>query len=82
MPTTYGTSSDVHKQSMLHVPPLSEQKAIASLLETWDTAIEKTEALIAAKEKQFKWLLKTLISDQQDNPRMAKGEAGTVRNLL
>ena len=44
------------------------QKAIASLLETWDTAIEKIEALIAAKEKRFKWLLKTLISDQQDNP--------------
>ena len=50
------------------IPPLPEQKAIASLLETWDTAIEKTEALIEAKEKRFKWLLKTLISDQQGNP--------------
>ena len=60
--------NDVHKQSIL-VPPLSEQRAIASLLETWDTAIEKTEALIAAKEKQFKWLLRTFISDEQDNPR-------------
>ena len=58
------------------LPPLSEQKAIASLLETWDTAIEKTEALIAAKEKQFKWLLKTLISDQQDNPRWQKVKLG------
>ena len=63
--------NDVHKQSIL-VPPPSEQKAIASLLETWDTAIEKTEALIAEKEKQFKWLLKTLISDQQDNPEWRK----------
>ena len=54
------------------LPTLPEQKAIASLLETWDTAIEKTEALIAAKEKQFKWLLKTLISDQQDNPEWRK----------
>ena len=50
------------------IPPVNEQKAIASLLEKWDTAIEKTEALIEAKEKRFKWLLKTLISDQQDNP--------------
>ena len=64
----------------LPLPTLPEQKAIASLLETWDTAIEKTEALIAAKEKQFKWLLKTLISDQQDNPewrKMKLGEFGT-----
>ena len=52
----------------LVIPPVNEQKAIASLLEKWDTAIEKTEALIEAKEKRFKWLLKTLISDQQDNP--------------
>lgn len=71
--------NDVHKQSIL-VPPPSEQKAIASLLETWDTAIEKTEALIEAKEKQFKWLLKTLISGQQDNSQWRKvklGEFGT-----
>ncbi len=39
-----------------------EQKTIASLLEKWDTAIEKTEALIAAKEKQFKWLVTFLIN--------------------
>ena len=57
--------NDVHKQSIL-VPPPSEQKAIASLLETWDTAIEKTEALIAAKEKRFKWLLKTFTKPAKD----------------
>jgi len=50
---------------LIAVPSLSEQKAIAALLETWDTAIEKTEALIAAKEKRFKWLLKTLICDER-----------------
>ena len=69
--------NDVHKQSIL-VPPLVEQKAIASLLEKWDTAIEKTEALIAAKEKRFKWLLKTLISDQQDNPEWRKVKLGNL----
>ena len=66
---------------LIIIPPLHEQKAIASLLEKWDTAIEKTEALIAAKEKQFRWLLKTLINDQQSNPEWQEvklGEIGTI----
>jgi len=46
-------SSDIHKFKVC-IPSLAQQKAIAALLETWDTAIEKTEALIAAKEKRFK----------------------------
>ena len=53
---------------IVQFPPLPEQKAIASLLETWDTAIEKTEALITVKQKQFEWLIKALLYDQQDNP--------------
>ena len=61
--------------------PLPEQKAIASLLETWDTAIEKTEVLIAAKEKRFKWLLKTLISDQWDNPKWRKVKLGEISHF-
>ena len=64
------------------IPPLPEQKAIASLLETWDTAIEKTEALIEAKEKRFKWLVKTLISDQQDNPEWRKVKLGDVTKVI
>ena len=63
---------------IIHLPSLDQQKAIASLLEKWDTAIEKTEALIEAKEKQFKWLLKTLISDQQDNPEWQKVKLGEL----
>lgn len=43
------------------LPPLPEQKAIADMLSTWDEAIEKTERLIEAKEKQFKRLLNDLI---------------------
>lgn len=57
---------------VITIPPLHEQKAIASFLKTWDTAIEKTETLIAAKEKRFKWLLKTLINDHQDKPGWKK----------
>ncbi len=64
------------------IPPLPEQKAITSLLETWDTAIEKTEALIEAKEKRFKWLLKTLISNQQDNPEWREVRLGDVTKVI
>lgn len=46
---------------LVMVPPLPEQKAIADLLSTWDEAIDKTERLIQAKEKQLRqmsrWLL-------------------------
>ena len=42
----------------MHVflPPIEVQDSVVHFLETWDTAIEKTEALIAAKERQFGWL--------------------------
>ena len=60
------------KPLKINVPSYEEQKIISATLQTWDTAIEKTEALITAKGKQFKWLLKTLISDQRDNPEWRK----------
>ena len=81
--TRFGLTTESYQKIRIPFPPPSEQKAIASLLETWDTAIEKTEALIAAKEKQFKWLLKTLISDQQNNPEWRKvklGELGVIHS--
>ena len=61
--TRFGLTTESYQKIKIPFPSLSEQKAIASLLETWDTAIEKTEALIAAKEKQFKWLLRKLITE-------------------
>ena len=57
------------KRNLLNIkilcPPISKQKVIASLLEKWDTATEKTETLIASKLKRFKWLVKTLIKQKQ-----------------
>ena len=51
--------NDLHK---IKVPflPIQKQKTVVQTLECWDNAIEKTEALIAAKEKQFEWLMEKL----------------------
>ena len=54
------------------IPPKHEQEKIVQILSRFDSAIEKTETLIAAKRKQFEWLLKTLLYDQQDNPEWRK----------
>jgi len=40
------------------IPSINDQQAIALLARTWDTAIEKTERLIEAKEKRFSWRIK------------------------
>ncbi|EKO3762886.1 restriction endonuclease subunit S [Vibrio metschnikovii] len=49
----------------IELPSLLEQRNIAKILELWDNAIEKTEALIAAKEKQFEWLCTNLLSGRK-----------------
>ncbi len=46
------------------IPPVDEQKEIVSILDMWEHAIEKTEALIEAKERQFMWLTVKLIGEQ------------------
>ena len=48
------------------IPPKNIQDKIVSTLEQWDTTIEKTEALIDAKERQFGWLQNTLIRANSD----------------
>ena len=50
---------DLNKIPIL-IPTQDEQKKIASVLTLWDNAIETTEALVAAKEKQFDWLAEKL----------------------
>jgi len=44
---------EVLRPLALDVPPLGEQQRIAGALGSWDTAIQKTEQLIAAKERHF-----------------------------
>ena len=78
--TRFGLTTDAVRNIQVNVPPLSEQKKIAHILRTWDRAIDLTERLIEAKEKRFKWLLKTLISDQQDNPEWQQVKLGEISN--
>ena len=44
------------------LPSIEEQTAIASVLSTWDQAIDKAERLITAKERGFSQLITSLIS--------------------
>lgn len=45
-------STQIKKLPVL-VPPLVEQRAIINAIAIWDTAIQKTEQLIAAKERRY-----------------------------
>lgn len=65
-----GTSSTMAKITKsvvesLKIPnfPVSQQKDIVRVARTWQNTIEKTEALISAKEKQFEWLCFSLTND-------------------
>ena len=47
------------------VPTIEEQRKIAQILSTWDQAIEKLEALIAAKQKRKKALMQQLLTGRR-----------------
>lgn len=69
----------IHELEVI-IPPLSEQKEIVEILSTWDQAIENLDKLILSKQKQFKWLLKKLITDQKNNPKWKKEKLEKVLN--
>ena len=49
---------------LIPIPPLKEQVGIRDVLMAWDTAIETTERLIAAKERFHRWLQQRLIEQR------------------
>ncbi len=57
------------------VPPLPEQRRIASILRTWDEALEKLKALRAAKERRLNGLAEILLV-------RAKAHLGTMPKPL
>lgn len=62
----YGVSKDNLKKIKLPIPPLPEQEKIAEILGTWDLAIEKLTALIAAKRLQKKGLVYSYVKNAKD----------------
>lgn len=60
-----GLIPGIDRKTVLNIeyflPPIEEQKKIAATLSVWDSAIEKMEKLIEAKEISFDSLLKELI---------------------
>ena len=61
-----GINAEEFKKLPIVIAPKKEQIAISNTIQTWDTAIEKTEALMVTKEKRFGWLVKSLIEKNQD----------------
>ncbi|MAD00660.1 MAG: restriction endonuclease subunit S [Pseudomonadales bacterium] len=67
------------KQFPVLLPSLDVQKSIVSASKLWDNAIEETEALIAAKEKQFEWLKSQLLLN---NPKSKRWNTNTLGEFI
>jgi type I restriction enzyme S subunit len=66
------------KQTVIPLPPLPEQKAIAQVLSTSDAAIHTTEKLIAQKELRKKWLMQQLLTGK----KRLKGFEGEWKRII
>lgn len=53
------------KNVKIPLPPLPEQQKIATILSTWDKAIDKLTQLIAAKEQRKKGLMQQLLTGKK-----------------
>ncbi len=59
------------------LPPLTEQRAIATCLSTWDNAIANMQALLAQKELRKKWLMQQLLTGK----KRLKGFSGEWKEI-
>jgi type I restriction enzyme S subunit len=66
---------------MVPVPPMRLQNQIVELLMNWDTAIEKTERLIEAKELRFSWLVSRLIDKGRVNGEWRRVKLGDIGDI-
>jgi len=65
-------------QIAIDVPPLPEQRKIADILGTWDEALEKLDALIAAVDRRKQALMQQLLTGQRRLPGFSKPWAQTT----
>lgn len=70
-------SAEIIKTLNIPLPPLPEQRAIANILSTWDTAIQTTQALIRQKEQEKKWLMQHLLTGK----KRLKGFSGEWKEM-
>ena len=65
------------KQFPTALPPLPEQRKIADILGTWDEALEKLDALIAAKDRGKQALMQQLLTGR----KRVKGATGEWKKM-
>lgn len=76
--SVYGLSKTNLEKIRVVLPPKEEQQKIASILSTWDKAIELKEKLIEQKKEQKKGLMQKLLTGEVRLPGFA-GEWKEVR---
>ena len=80
----HGAAGLVHIQKgwieswSIQLPPLPEQQKIADILGTWDEALEKLDALIAAKARRKQALMQQLLTGHRRLPGFSKPWAQTT----
>lgn len=72
-------NAQVIRNIPIPLPPLPEQRRIAAILGTWDSAIATLESLITAKERRKQALMQQLLTGSKRLPDFAKGEWPKMR---
>lgn len=69
-------------RAQISLPDEYEQEAVASALECWDTAILKTEQLIAAKERHYSALINRLITVRSKKESWPHSRIGDIADRI
>lgn len=97
--SSHGASALVHvqkgdmEQRLFNIPPIEDQREIATILNSWDQAIDKLEALRAAQERRFQGMRDLLMArasragrpasfgDFLTESRISGGDGSTARKI-